>query len=129
MMVWWNSILISEYSSRCARTAPLSKVANICRSEAISSSLAFSVINRAAMLSSAAQAVINSMISRLGLAHHIDAAPGHRAHEPFALQLRHRLAHRRTADAEVLRQAALVEPDFFGLPYTSMPTITDLSAA
>jgi hypothetical protein len=67
MMVWWNSMLTSEYSSRCARTAPFSKVANMRRSEAISSSLGVSVISRAAMLSSAAQAVINSMTSRLVL--------------------------------------------------------------
>ena len=69
------------------------------------------MISRAAMLSSAAQAVIISITSRLGLAHHIDAAARHRAHEALALELRHRLAHRRAADAEVLRELALVEPD------------------
>ena len=47
----------------------------------------------------------------LGLAHHIDAAARHRAHETLALELRHRLADRRAADAEILRQLALVEPD------------------
>ena len=47
----------------------------------------------------------------LGLAHHIDAAARHRAHEALALELRHRLAHRRAADAEILRELALVEPD------------------
>jgi hypothetical protein len=47
----------------------------------------------------------------LGLAHHIDAAPRHRADETLALELRHGLAHRRPADAELVRQAALVEPD------------------
>src|SRR5215510_10285718 len=52
----------------------------------------------------------------LGLAHHIDAAPGHRAHEAFALELRHRLAHRRAADAEVLSEAALVEAHLGALP-------------
>ena len=67
MMVWWNSILTSEYSSRWARSLPFSKVANIWRRPAISSSLAFSVIRRAAMLSSAAQAVIISITSRLVL--------------------------------------------------------------
>ena len=46
-----------------------------------------------------------------GLAHHIDAAARHRADKAFALELRHRLAHRRAADTEILRQAALVEPD------------------
>ena len=46
-----------------------------------------------------------------GLAHHIDAAARHRAHEALALELRHGLAHRRAADAEILRQPALVEPD------------------
>ena len=69
------------------------------------------MISRAAMLSSAAQAVIISITSLLGLAHHIDAAARHRAHEAFALELRHRLAHRRAADAEILRELALVEPD------------------
>ena len=47
----------------------------------------------------------------LGLAHHVDAAPRHRAHETLALELRHGLAHRRAADAELVRQPALVEPD------------------
>src|SRR5664279_4986930 len=47
----------------------------------------------------------------LGLAHHIDTATRHRAHEAFAFELRHRLAHRRAADAEVVRQLALVEAD------------------
>ena len=47
----------------------------------------------------------------LGLAHDIDAAARHRAHEALALELRHRLAHRRARDAEILRQLALVEPD------------------
>ena len=46
-----------------------------------------------------------------GLAHDIDAAARHRAHEAFALELRHRLAHRRAADAEILRELALVEAD------------------
>ena len=46
-----------------------------------------------------------------GLAHDVDAAARHRAHEALALELRHRLAHRRAADAEVLRELALVEPD------------------
>ena len=66
-MVWWNSMLTSEYSSRCARSLPFSKVANMRRSPAISSSLAVCVISRAAMLSSAAQAVIISITSRLVL--------------------------------------------------------------
>src|SRR5262249_42259902 len=48
--------------------------------------------------------------------HHIDAAPRHRAHEALALELRHRLTYRRTADAEVLCQAALVEADLGTLP-------------
>src|SRR6185503_12035990 len=47
----------------------------------------------------------------LGLAHHIDAAPRHRPHKAFALELRHRLPHRRAADAEVLRELAFVETD------------------
>ena len=66
-MVWWNSMLTSEYSSRWARTLPFSKVANMRRRPAISSSLAVCVISRAAMLSSAAQAVIISITSRLVL--------------------------------------------------------------
>src|SRR5262249_14201905 len=40
-----------------------------------------------------------------------DAAARHRSHETFALELRHCLAHRRTADAEVLREFAFVQPD------------------
>src|SRR5215813_973249 len=51
----------------------------------------------------------------LGLAHYVDAAARHRPHEAFALKLRHRLAHRCAADAEVLRQPALVEPHFGAL--------------
>ena len=47
----------------------------------------------------------------LGLAHDVDAAARHRAHETLALELRHGLAHRRAADAEIERQLALVEPD------------------
>ena len=47
----------------------------------------------------------------LGLAHDIDAAPRHRAHETLALELGHCFAHRRPADAEILRKLALVEPD------------------
>ncbi len=46
----------------------------------------------------------------LGLAHDIDAAPRHRPHETLAFELRHRLAHRRARDAEILRQLALVQP-------------------
>ena len=41
----------------------------------------------------------------LGLAHDIDAAPRHRAHEALALELDHRLAHRGAADAEVAARA------------------------
>ena len=67
MMLWWNSMLTSEYSSRWARNSPFTKVANILRRPAISSALAFCVIRRAAMLSSAAQAVIISITSRLVL--------------------------------------------------------------
>src|SRR6185436_18975746 len=47
----------------------------------------------------------------LRLAHDIDAAPWHGADETFALELRHRLAHRGAADAEVLGELALVETD------------------
>jgi hypothetical protein len=46
---------------------PFSKVVNIWRNCAMSSSAAFWVISRAAMLSSAAQAVIISITSRLVL--------------------------------------------------------------
>ena len=67
MMVWWNSMFTSEYSSSLACSFPFSNFANIVRSEAISSALAFSVMSRAAMLSSAAQAVIISITSRLVL--------------------------------------------------------------
>src|SRR6185312_3773321 len=47
----------------------------------------------------------------LGLARDVDAAARHRTHETLALELRHRLAHRGAADAELLRELALVEPD------------------
>ncbi len=67
MMLWWNSMLTSEYSSSRACSSPLSKRANILRSVAISSSLAVWVMRRAAMLSSAAQAVISSITSALVL--------------------------------------------------------------
>ena len=67
MMVWWNSMFTSEYSSSLACSSPFSNLVNMVRSEAISSALAFSVISRAAMLSSAAQAVIISITSRLVL--------------------------------------------------------------
>src|ERR1051326_8129402 len=45
------------------------------------------------------------------LAHHIDAAPRLGAHKTLALELRHRLAHRRAADAEVGGETPFVEPD------------------
>ena len=57
----------SEYSSSRACSSPFSNLVNIVRSEAMSSSPALSVIRRAAMLSSAAQAVIISITSRLVL--------------------------------------------------------------
>src|SRR6185437_13568353 len=47
----------------------------------------------------------------LRLAHDVDAAARHRAHKALALELRHGFAHRRSADAEILRQLALIEPD------------------
>src|SRR5918912_910441 len=47
----------------------------------------------------------------LRLAHDEDAAPGRRAHEALPLEKRERLANRRAADAEVLAELALVEPD------------------
>src|SRR5262249_60611153 len=112
MMVWWNSMSTAEYSSSLACSVPFSKVANIARGVAISSRLAFCVIRRAAMLSSAAQAVNELDHFLLGLAHHVDAAARHRAHEPFALELRHRFAHRRAADAGVLGELPLVQPHF-----------------
>ncbi len=116
MMVWWKPILISEYSSRCARTAPFSKVANMLRSDAMSSSLALSVIKprRHAFQRRPGGDQLDHLAP--GLAHHIDAAPRHRAHETLALELRHGLAHRRPADAELMRQAALVEPDLGTAP-------------
>src|SRR6478609_4641522 len=46
-----------------------------------------------------------------GLANDIYPAPGNGAHEAFALELRHGLTHRRATDAEIERQAPLVEPD------------------
>src|SRR5262249_43179677 len=52
----------------------------------------------------------------LGLAHYIGTATRHRAHKALALELRHRLTHRRAADAEVLGQAALVEAHLRALP-------------
>ena len=47
----------------------------------------------------------------LRLAHHDQAAARHRADEAFLLQHRQRLADRRAAHAEVLRELALVQPD------------------
>ena len=60
-------MLTSEYSSSLACSLSPSKVANMRRSPAMSWSLALSVIRRAAMLSSAAQAWISSITSRLVL--------------------------------------------------------------
>ena len=51
----------------------------------------------------------------LGLAHHDHAAPRHRADEPLLLQHRQRLADRRAADAEVLRQLPFVQADLAGM--------------
>src|SRR5262249_28448610 len=47
----------------------------------------------------------------LRLAHDVDAAARHRAHKTFALELGHGFAHRRAANAEILRQLALVKAD------------------
>src|SRR5262249_24108628 len=47
----------------------------------------------------------------LCLAHHVDSPAGHRAHKALALELGHGLPHRRAADAELLSELALVEPD------------------
>ena len=46
----------------------------------------------------------------LGLAHDEDAAAGDDPDQAFLVELRQRLAQRRAADAEALRQIALVEP-------------------
>ena len=51
----------------------------------------------------------------LRLAHHVDAAAWHRAHKALAFELGHRLTHRRAADAEVLRQFSLVQPDLVAI--------------
>ena len=45
------------------------------------------------------------------LTHHIDAAARHRTHEALALELGHGLAHWRAANAELLSELPLVEPD------------------
>src|SRR5262249_26653153 len=50
----------------------------------------------------------------LRLAPHVAPPPRHRADKSFALELRHGLATRRAADAEVDRQFAFVEADFAG---------------
>ena len=111
MMVWWNSILTSEYSSRCARSLPFSNVANIRRRPAISAiaRVLRDQPRRHALKRRPGGDHLDHLA--LGLAHHIDAAARHRAHEAFALELRHRLTHRRAADAEVVRQLALVKAD------------------
>jgi len=62
------------------------------------------------MLSSAAHSDHVDHLA-LGLAHHINAAARHRPHKAFAFELRHRLTHWRSADAEIARELALVEPD------------------
>ena len=63
------------------------------------------------MLSSAAQTVIISTISRLVLRTTKMPRRGTGADKPFLLQQRHRLADRRAADPEPLRKPPLVEPD------------------
>src|ERR1700757_4612069 len=45
----------------------------------------------------------------LGLAYHVDAATRNRPHKALTLELRHGLAHRGAADAEILGQPAFVE--------------------
>src|SRR5262249_1203584 len=45
-------------------------------------------------------------------AHDVNSPARHRAHKALTFQLRHGLAHRRAADAQLLGQAAFVEPDF-----------------
>ena len=81
------------------------------RKSAISASPARSAASRAAMLSSAAMTVIISTISRFDLAHDKDAAARAGADKAFLLEHGHRLADRRAADAQPLRQPPLVEPD------------------
>src|SRR5262249_49098732 len=51
----------------------------------------------------------------LGLAHHIDAAARHGAHETLLLQHGHRLADRGAADAEIEGELALVQADLAGM--------------
>ena len=104
-------MLTSEYSSRWARTAPFSNVANMRRNEAISSSLGFfgDQPRRHAFERGPGRDQFNHLAP--ALAHHIHAAARLRPHEPFAFELRHGLAHRRAAYAELLRQAPFVEPD------------------
>ena len=63
------------------------------------------------MLSIAAQTVIISITSRLDFAHHHDAAARHGTDKTFLFQHRQRLADRRAADAQLLRELALVEAD------------------
>ena len=77
----------------------------------MSASAARSAASRAAMLSSAAMTVIISTISRFVLLHDKDAAARPGADKAFLLEQGHRLADRRAADPEPLRQPPLVEPD------------------
>ena len=111
MIAWWKrdvglGIFVHVLRAVCSRSS-----ANISRRAAISASVARSVASRAAMLSSAAQTVIISRISRLVLRTTKTPRRGTDAHEALLLEQRHRLADRRAADAEILRQLALVEPD------------------
>jgi hypothetical protein len=75
---------------------------NVVRSEAISSVLAFSVMSRAAMLSGALRGD-HFNPSRLVL--RTKSRARDHAHEGFALELRHGLAHWRAADTEIQIQS------------------------
>ena len=109
-MRWWKRRLASEYSFRRSRTSPSSNVENSSRRLPISSSLARSQSSRAAMLSSAAQARIISMISALLLRTIRTPRRGSTRTRPSCWSRAERLAHGRAADAERGGEPLLVQP-------------------
>ena len=115
MMVWWKLIFTSEYSSSLACSVSPSNSVNMRRSPAISASLALCVTSRAAMLSSAAQAVIISITSSAWSCVLRRCARGgggtERITKLLALELGHGFANGGTGDAETCASWRSIEPD------------------
>src|SRR5690348_2103027 len=98
----------SEYSA--SRSPPLRNRSISRCSPAMSFAEPRSAASRAAMLSRAAMTVTISTISRLVL-RTTKMPPWPGADKAFLLEHGHRLADRRAADAEPLREPPLVQPD------------------